>query len=300
MHYRQIETFRAVMLCGSASRAADLLDITQPAVSRSVAELERSVGFSLFDRVRGRLVPTKEASLLFAAVDKAFVGLDQLRAEAARIRDLGAGGIRIACLAALGATLVPAAIRSFQKKHRAFPLTLQIHPSSVVRELIVNGSFDIGLAADEVDLIGIRHEPFGHSVGMVALPPGDPLASKPCIEPADIAGRNLIALAAEDRARHRLDAVLHQLGIRPKIVVETPNSSTICALALAGVGVGLVNPAAAAGFDRLGLVLRPFKPTIEFRQVLLLRGDAQNSRHYKSLVKELYGARAAFAIHAPP
>ncbi|MDU1689654.1 MAG: LysR family transcriptional regulator, partial [Bradyrhizobium sp.] len=41
MHYRQIETFRAVILSGSASRAAELLDITQPAVSRAIAELER-------------------------------------------------------------------------------------------------------------------------------------------------------------------------------------------------------------------------------------------------------------------
>jgi DNA-binding transcriptional LysR family regulator len=53
MNHRQLETFRAVMLSGSASHAAELLHITQPAVSRSIAELEHTLGFMLFDRVRG-------------------------------------------------------------------------------------------------------------------------------------------------------------------------------------------------------------------------------------------------------
>lgn len=296
MHYRQIETFRAVMLCGSASRAAQLLDITQPAVSRAIAELEKSVGFALFDRTRGRLFPTVEASLLFAEVDKAFIGLDKLRAEAARIRDFGAGTIRIASLSALGATLVPSAIGTFQKKHPGILLTLQIHPSAVVRELVVNGSFDLGLAADEVDLTGVAHQTFGRSEGMCALAPGDPLAHKAWIDAGDLDGRNFVALAPEDRARQRLEAILGPAGIRPRIVVETPSSSTVCALVLAGVGLGVVNPAAAAGFSERGLVLRPFKPAIEFRNLLLFRGDAKQSRLQKSFVAELLNVRAKFHV----
>src|SRR5687768_8677949 len=105
------------MLAGSASRAAELLDITQPAVSRAIAELERSAGFMLFDRVRGRLAPAPEAQLLMLEVDRSFVGLERVRAEAARIRDFGSGSIRIASLAALGSTLVPRAIRRFQEKN---------------------------------------------------------------------------------------------------------------------------------------------------------------------------------------
>ena len=107
LNYRQLETFRAVMLSGSASRAAELLDITQPAVSRTIAELEKGVGFVLFERIKGRLVTTPEAQMLLNEVEKSFVGLDRIRAEAARIRDFGAGSLRIASLAALGSTLVP-------------------------------------------------------------------------------------------------------------------------------------------------------------------------------------------------
>lgn len=291
MNYRQLETFRAVMLSGSASRAADLLDITQPAVSRSVAELERVVGFALFERIRGRLVPTPEAKLLLAEVEQSFVGLDRLRAEAARIRDFGAGSIRIASLAALGSTLVPRPIRAFQAKHPDVPLTLQVHSSSQVRALVANGSFDLGLAANEIELSGIEHRVFGSSRALCALPPGHPLTAKAVVEPADLHEQRFVALATEDRARQQIDALLAKNGVRPKIVVETPASATVCALALEGVGIGLVNPLATDGYALRGLALRPFEPAIYFKELLLFRPDAQKARLVKSFVAELLKAR---------
>lgn len=296
MHYRQIDTFRAVIISGSASRAAKMLDITQPAVSRAIAELEKSVGFPLFDRTSGRLSPTAEGSLLFTEVDKAFVGLDKLRAEAARIRDFGMGAIRIASLSALGNTLVPRAIRAFQKRHPRIPLTLQIHASSMVRELVVSGSFHMGLAADEVDLTGVHHQDFGMVHAVCALPPGHPLAKKPFVEAADLHKRNFIALAPEDRARHRLEAVLRNQDIRPQIVAETPSSITVCALVLAGVGIGMVNPTSAAGLTDAGLILRPLRPQIEFRSVLLFREDISTSQTYKGMIDELLKARSYFSF----
>ena len=58
MNLREIEAFRTVMLCGTASRAAETLNISQPAVTKAVQALERSIHFALFERVKGRLVPT--------------------------------------------------------------------------------------------------------------------------------------------------------------------------------------------------------------------------------------------------
>jgi DNA-binding transcriptional LysR family regulator len=291
MNFRQLETFRAVMHSGSASRAAELLQITQPSVSRSIADLEETVGFALFNRVRSRLVPTPEAKLLLREVDRSFVGLERLRAEVARIRDFGSGSIRIASLAALGNTIVPRAIRAFQAKHPDIALTLQVHPTTRVRELVGSGEFDIGLAADEVDLSGVEHRTFGSFRAVCAIPPGHPLSARQTIMPEDLEGVPLVALAPEDRARQRFDAVLEAAGVRSKIVVETPSSSTVCALALEGVGVGLVNPASTDGFPERGLVFRPFEPAVYFKSILLFRPDAQQARLVREFVAALLHAR---------
>ncbi len=83
--------------------------------------------------------------------------MDRLRSTAARIRDFGSGSLRIASLSALGSTLVPRAIRAFRKTHPNVAITLQVLLSSSVRELVANQQFDVGLAADEVDLSGVEH-----------------------------------------------------------------------------------------------------------------------------------------------
>ncbi|MGQ3049400.1 MAG: LysR substrate-binding domain-containing protein [Niveispirillum sp.] len=287
MHFRQLEIYRATMISGSASRAAELLRITQPAVSRALVELEESLGFALFDRVKGRLVPTPEGQMFFRDVNSSFVGLDRLRASAARIRDFGSGSLRVASMAAFGSTVVPKAVHTFRQKNPQIAITLQVLSSSTVRDLVANQQFDIGIAADEVDLSGVEHRIFSSFRAVLAIPQGHELAALSVITPADLHGQPFIALAPEDRARHRITEILESSGSRPEIIVETPSAGTICALALAGVGVGLVNPAAADGYAERGLVFRPFKPDVQFKSYLLFRPDAQKARLVKSFVAEL-------------
>ncbi|MBU0724768.1 MAG: LysR family transcriptional regulator [Alphaproteobacteria bacterium] len=291
MNLRQIEAFRSVMISGTVSRAAELMGITQPAVSRSLTELEARLGFALFDRVKGRLVPTPEGQMFFRDVDASFVGLDRLRAAAARIRDFGSGNVRVASLAAFGSTLLPRAIRLFRDRHPAITVTLSVMSSAAVRNHVADGGFDLGLAADEIDLSGVDHQLFASYPGVIALPPGHPLAALKTIRPQDLHGVDYIALSPEDRARLRLQQAFDAVGAKPVLVTETPNSTTVCALALEGVGVGLINPLSADGFAARGVVFRPFEPEVPFRSHLLFRPDMQQARIVRAFVAALIKAR---------
>ena len=291
LNFRQLEAFHAVMTTGSASRAAELLKVSQPAISRAVAELEAAVGFALFNRVRSRLVPTPEGQLFFADVGVSFAGLARLRSSAARIRDFGSGAVRVASLAALGSTLVPRAIRAFRHTHPRVAITLQVVSSSAVRDLVVTGQFGIGLAADEVDLSGVDHRPFGSFWALCAVPPGHALTHRRVIKPSDLDGQPFVALSPEDRARAAMNKAFEEAGVQPDIVVETPNAATVCALVLEGIGLGLVNPMAADGFAERGLVLLPFEPAVYFKAHLLFRPGVQRSVLERAFVAELLKAR---------
>lgn len=277
MNVRQLEIYRAVMITGTASGAAELLGITQPAVSRTIVDLETSVGFKLFDRVKGRLVTTPEGHLFFEDVTESFIGLDSLRASAARIRDFGSGVLRIASMSATGQSIIPEAIALFQQDHPRIAITLQVLPSSTVRDLVANHHFDIGVAADEVDLIGVDHRVFASYRAYCAMHIEHRLAGKDFVTPQDLDGEKFIALAPEDRARHRMHSVFDEAGVKPQIIVETPSSSTVCRLAALGIGVGLINPLAAVNWNDKNLVLKPFRPDIHFKSVLLFRPDTQRS-----------------------
>ncbi|MEM8837735.1 MAG: LysR substrate-binding domain-containing protein [Pseudomonadota bacterium] len=293
MKFRQLEAFHTLMISGSAVRAAELMQITQPAVSRSIADLEASLGFTLFDRVRGRMVPTTEGQLFFREVSESFKGMDRLRSAAAAIRDYGSGHIRIASLSALGAEIVPRAIQNFRLKNPRVRITLQVLPSAQVRNQIVDGNFDIGLAADEIDRSGLDTTHFGGFSGVIAMPPDHPLTDKETLGPKDLAGQPMIGLSPEDRARHRFDAILDEAGVSPDYVVETPSSTTTCALALSGDAVGLVNPLVVDGFVARGLEIRPFLPSVNFRSFLLFRPDTQKSKLVRDFTKSLFDLRNA-------
>jgi DNA-binding transcriptional LysR family regulator len=291
VNHRQLEIFAAVMRSGTASRAAEFLGITQPAVSRSLAELERAVGFALFARVQNRLVPTPEARQFFRDVEISFRGIDTLRAAAARIRDHGSGDIRIGSLSALGSSLVPKAVRRFRDSHPDIGVTLIVASSRTVRDMVASGEFDLGLAADEIDLTGISHQLFVAPKAMCAVPLGHRLAAKDVVRPADLDGEPFIAYVPEDRARQRMDLVFAEAGLSPRIVVETIYAATVCSLVSEGVGVGLVSSYAAAGLDQSRLVLRPFEPAVTIRSLLILPPDRPKSQLVRDMIDCLMAVR---------
>ena len=250
MNFRQLEAFHSVMISGSTVRAAELMHVTQPAVSRSVAELESAVGFALFDRARARLVPTAEGQQFYREVASSFHGLDRLKSAAAAIRDYGSGSLRVGSLAALGNTVVSRAMGEFHRANPTVRMTLRIRSSAAIRNDVADGRFDIGLAADEIDRSGVDTELFNEVDGVVAMAPDHPLTKRRKLGPKDVARFPLIGLSPEDRARHRFDETLTAAGVRADYVIETLASNTACALALSGDALALVNPMAVNGLVR--------------------------------------------------
>jgi DNA-binding transcriptional LysR family regulator len=86
MRLRHIEVFHAIMQAGTISGAAQLLHISQPAVTKVLQHCELQLGMPLFDRVRGKLYPTPEAQRLFVEIDKLNRDLVGIRRLAANLR----------------------------------------------------------------------------------------------------------------------------------------------------------------------------------------------------------------------
>ncbi|MER8457070.1 LysR family transcriptional regulator [Mesorhizobium sp. M1300] len=298
MNLRDIDVFNAIMITRGAGAAAALLDTSQPAISRSLAKLEAELGFRLFDRIRGRLVPTREGELFHAEVKANLVGLDRLKLRAAQIKEVGTGTIRVACLSALGHGLVPRAIVAFSRRHPQVRISYQVRTSNIVRDLVASGSFDIGLAADEVDTSGVLHSVFTTPRAVCVMPKNHRLARKQIITPADLADEAFLALSPEDTARLAMDKILAAHGVRPRILIETPYGLTIAILAAKGMGIGLVNPSVIADGMIGSILARPFEPAVNFRALLLRPPDGINSTLITDFIGELYAARNMLSSEA--
>ncbi|TIM43912.1 MAG: LysR family transcriptional regulator [Mesorhizobium sp.] len=291
MNLHDVDVFNAIMITRGAGAAATLLDTSQPAISRSLAKLEAELGFKLFDRIRGRLVATREGELFHAEVKANLVGLDRLKLRAAQIKEVGTGTIRVASLSALGHGLVPRAIVAFSRKHPQVRISYQVRTSNVVRDLVASGSFDIGLAADEVDTSGVLHSVFNTPRAVCVMPKNHRLAEKAVITPTDLTDEAFLALSPEDTVRVAMDRVFAAQGVRPRILIETPYGLTIAILAAKGMGIGLVNPSVIADRMIAGIIAIPFEPAVYFRALILRPPDGINSTLIADFTAELYAAR---------
>lgn len=269
MNLRQLEAFRAVMTAGSITHAAQTMHLSQPAVSKLIADLEHSVGFKLFVRTKGSaLTVTPEAESFFHEVDRSFIGIEALKRTATGIRNLASGSLHIASLPALSFSFLPRVIGGFRKSYPGVSIRLYTFSSSTVRQWLANQQFDVGLASRAHEIPGVSSTTFLRSVGACVLAPGHRLANRDVIEPADLAGEPFISLMSGDQTRRRIDRAFEDAGVERDLVVETQYAQTVCGLVMQGVGCSIVNPAAAADFVAQGLVIRPFKPRIEFEYML--------------------------------
>ncbi len=280
MNLALIETFSAVMKTGSTTRAATLLGISQPAVSRAIRRLEDTTKLKLFERLGPRITATPEALLLYREIVDNAVGMDRLRQAVVRIREVGTGSLKVASSAAMGLSFLPDVITAFLSKRPDVSITFEIASSSTVRNLVASGQFNVGLCADEIDRSNLIAELFVASRGVCVMGRDHPLSRNSVSRPRDLNGAPFIGLAPEDTSRKALQAVLDSARVQPRVVVETAFSGTVCQLALNGAGVGLANSFAyaAGGFDKLGLVARPFEPEIQFRSLLVLPPQRARSR----------------------
>ena len=101
------------MVAGNMTRAADMMFVTQPAISRLIKDLEQEVGLTLFKRRKGGLYPSEEAMSLYREVEQSYVGLKKIARTAQRIKAKRTGGIRIAGLPAMTLSFVPRVIKDF-------------------------------------------------------------------------------------------------------------------------------------------------------------------------------------------
>lgn len=260
---RQVEAFRAVMMSGGITAAATMLNISQPSVSRLIADLERAVGFRLFDRRGARVHPTPQAKALFEAVRRSYTGLDLLDQAARRIRAHPVGTVRIAALAALAMTILPQVIQRFRILYPDIKVTVESLGQHPIEERVFLGQADIGVGIAIPPREGIRVSPLAAVEYVCILPAGHPLADRDRLTMGDLAGEEFIGPMHEaDALWSGIDTAIEAAGITVSRRLETQHSQIIYAFVEAGLGLAIAEPFSAPLFHRLGVVIRPVSPSI--------------------------------------
>jgi DNA-binding transcriptional LysR family regulator len=261
LQLRQLEALNSVAETGSMTRAARALGISQPAVSRLLADLSAQMGFQLLDRRSGRLVPTQEARFLLPDIRRMLEMMAHMREVSHNLTDRKAGHLRLACLPGFATSHLPDVIAQFLARHPGVTVTIEPDRPERILEWIIGEQYDCGITADfeahpavESEDVNIR--------SVCILPDGHPLLAKTTLTPADLSDQPLIHTRRDSHFFRDLKEVFTTAGVEMKPIIETRQFTAACALVARGVGVSVISELDAAGFGGRGIAYRPFAPAV--------------------------------------
>ncbi len=236
MRLRYIEVFHAVMQSGTVKGAAAMLHITQPAATRLLQQAERHLGFSLFDRVKGRLVPTHEAKVLYPEVEQLYLKLDAIRRLTRNLADGENAMLRVLCVPTLAQDWLPGALAAVRRKYPQARFAVRTLHSRQIAESLALREADLGFAFEASEHPAITAEPIAHG-HIVCV--GEHAAS--AITLAQLARKPVIDLDADDPLARLLHGARIAQGIEFKSSVLVHSYHAAVALARAGLGLALVD-----------------------------------------------------------
>lgn len=254
MRLRHIEVFNAVMLTGSVSAAARLINVTQPAASRTLQHAELQLGFALFKRDKGRLTPTAEAQAMYPHIEQLFAQLDEVQRLAANLRASGgAHELRILAVMALTHEVLPRALLAFRQKHPKVAIHVEaLHTPQIVSALLLREA-DVGFAFSPVVHPGLAHEPLADSRMVCVAPKGllpRAVVQAGVVELAALGEVPVVALDARDPVGLGVSQACREAGVGLQTVITVQTYHAALAMAQHGLGVALIDGCTALSADR--------------------------------------------------
>lgn len=266
MRLRHIEVFNAILLTRSVSAAARLLNVTQPAVSRTLKHAEIQLGFALFERAKGRLTPTSEALTLAPHIDKLFAQLDEVQRLAGSLKaGQGGGALRILTVLALSYEVLPRAIQLFRQSHPDTRISIEAQHSAQVVSSLVLQEADVGFVYSATTHPALTQDLLADG-RIVCVAPKGMLAARMVrrgwLALADLAALPVVGLDGRDPVGSSLGQALRaaEVGLDHAITVQTYHAAL--ALAHHGLGVALVDRCTALSADPARVEVLTLEPAV--------------------------------------
>lgn len=268
---RDLEVLRALVVARKMTAAATQLGISQPAVSRTIAQLETRSGRELFRREGGRLVPTADALALFAETTPVFDALARLDrfAWAAPSSE----PLRVVAPATIAHHFLQRVIAGYLAAHPDETVALEITTSPDVFAAVADRKADVGISDSYVSHPALLREPFRRSLAVCALPAGHRLVGRDSIRAEDLDGESFISFARRLTIRSTLDRIFAEAGARPRVRCETATVVSAVELVRSGLGLSVFNPFPVALRPDNDVAFRPFLPEVAYETAFIFAAE---------------------------
>lgn len=262
MEIRVLRYFLTVVREGGINRAAEVLHITQPTLSRQLSQLEEEVGVKLFHRGARKITLTNEGILLRRRAEEILSLVDRTERELIEQEDLVEGRIVIGCGELAAVQILPEVIEAFHKKYPLVSYDIFTANADLVKEQMEKGLIDIGVLLEPIDM-----EKFdfirmtGKERWVVLMRPDDPLAEKEVVSAKDLENQPLI-LPRRTNVQNELSNWLGD-SFQSAKVLFTSNLSTNSALMVQrGLAYSIAIEGSVPFWNKEKITYRPLYPEL--------------------------------------
>jgi DNA-binding transcriptional LysR family regulator len=292
LNFRQIEVFRAIMLTHTMSAAAQMLNASQPGLSRMIKHLEGRLGFLLFDRVHGRLLPTAEANALFLEIEHIHHSIENLDHIVAR---LGAGEnlvFKLGASPSLGRGFAPEVLRGLQQAHPRLVIQFDVLSVEQVSDHLVAGRSEYALTVYTINHPNLMSTHIGATPLVAILPSGHPLVAKAPLSIGDLEGQRVISFSTNSPHGRAIAEMSARAKTTLSVTTQVRFAETACAFVARGLGISIVDEQTAIDSGFSGIVHVPLRDAISLPIVLHRSRTTPRSKAsatFERLCRELGG-----------
>ena len=241
MEIEQLQYFKTVATLQHMTRAAEVLSISQPALSKSIANIEQVLGVPLFDREGRSIYLNRFGQLFLYSVNKILDEYERIREEFEDIIKPGSGEVSFGFIHSLGMEVVPELIAAVSDKYPNMQFSLTQATSLNLLKRLEEGAIDLCLTQKiKSKVIEVTTEELFVEELFVIVPSTHPLAKRTTIRLEEIKSEPFIAIKKGNSLRQLVDEVFLNEGIELNTTFAAEEMHTVAGFVSAGMGVSLI------------------------------------------------------------
>ena len=269
-----VRTLQEIARCRSFSRAADVLHLSQPAVSHHIRHLEQELGQPLLERVGKRALPTRAGELLLAHAARAFAELEAARQSLQQLRGRVAGRLAVGTGATASTYLLPPLLRRLHARHPELELTVVTGNSADMVAAVAATQLDVAVVTLPVRGPALSVTPLMSDLLVAITPATREWRRRGAFTAAELARHPLILYERGGTIRRVIDDWFRRGGARPRVAMELGNAEAIKKMVEAGLGLAVTSAISVTAEVRARtLVTLPLSPPLGRRLGIVRRRD---------------------------
>jgi LysR family transcriptional regulator, transcriptional activator of the cysJI operon len=241
MDFRHLRTFVAVAEQRHFARAASLCNLSQPAVSHQIAQLESELGAKLLNRAARRISLTVAGEVFLEETRRILAAVDRTHERMQEVARGAVGRIRLGATATVGLYLLPSLLAAYRKAHPSFDLLLEIGAPHTIADRVARNDLDMAIVAGTLPSGELRARHLADDECVLIARPDSPLAKARSVKPRQLESETWVLREEGSDTRRQLTTWWHRHRLIPTRTTTFLHPDGVKRAVMAGLGIALVS-----------------------------------------------------------